>query len=175
MGLFQGWWDSNEFSSKLLLVILLNSWRETKIKTNEKRSLILVGNHSTLSPTHSGGCTWNPGKTGRSWLRVRILTRIRSPRCLSIVPSQEEGRISHYSFLFKAKPIGYLSSLSNGQVLPAFPCLSCFVSWELRNHRSEAPITQPDRNVGCTLLSASVFPTGNFFFLWALFESGSQA
>lgn len=44
---------------------------------------------TTGTSTRSGACRWDPGRTGRSQLRPRILTKVRSSRFLSVEPGQE--------------------------------------------------------------------------------------
>lgn len=161
MSLFRGWQVSKGFSGKLLPVTPLNSRMETKIKINGEYHQILVDTRATLStwnPTHSGTYKLDSRKMGRSWRRVRIPTRVSSSRFLSVVLSQEEGKILHCFFLFKYKPIDYRFCHSDEQLLPY---VSSFMSWDhgLATIRSKVQKVRLDRNVGCIPVSARDLPT----------------
>lgn len=138
-----------------MAVIPLNS--QGKLKMNGKPCQILVDNWSyTLRPL--GSCGWGLGKTGRGWLRVRVLTRVSSPGSLSAVPSWE-GKIKSLSCLSKSNPLvidSFSFSLSPPVIGLPFSLASFCV-----------PRTY------LALVSTCLVYNSCHFFLWAVFGSDS--
>lgn len=138
-----------------MAVIPLNS--QGKLKMNGKPCQILVDNWSyTLRPL--GSCGWGLGKTGRGWLRVRVLTRVSSPGSLSAVPSWE-GKIKSLSCLSKSNPL-VIDSLSFSLSPPGIGLPFSLASFcVLRTYLA--------------LVSTCLGHNSCHFFLWAVFGSDS--
>ena len=86
----QNWWDSEEFSGKLMTMLFsCITKRKLKLIKKKQHSCQILQISELCSPLYLRACRWEPERVCRSQWSVRILTRVDSLKSSSQICREE--------------------------------------------------------------------------------------